>query len=202
MKKYYSLLEDSSEENQIVPDKEELYNIDKVFKGADSIYSVEQYFIYQGKKVVQWDERNKLIVNKNGVWQDYLACAIGWPLLSEKFKKILADLKIDDVQFLPISIENTKTNISKIYYVLNILRVIDNGYDLANTEHMYEKDANGKDVLFILDPKPKVIYEKINKYDIFRIREGFGYIYISERIKELLVKNNITGVDFQPVITV
>jgi hypothetical protein len=203
MKKYYNPIYDDSCKNPIVPDEEEIFSIDEVFPGANLIYSIDMYFAYQGKIVEKWDVRNTLFYSKGKVLQDYLSCAIGWPLVSLRVKEIFEDLNIYNVQFLPVNIKDKKTNnINSEYFVLNTTTMLTEAIDLKQTKHKYVKDGKGKDILWISDPRPRVFLSKISEYDIFRIKEVWPKIYISDRLVSEFRQRKISGFDYVEVITV
>lgn len=188
-------------EGIINPDEEVLYNIKNVFPGAKEIYSVDQYFIYECQKVINWDVKNSLTYDEGSIFKDYQPCAIGWPLFSQKTKNLINENEIDGVQFLPINIVNRKTNeINKNYYTVNILNSVNEAVDLNKTLHHYSKDADNNDVLMIDDPRPKIIYEKVKNLNIFRIKENPFSIYISETVKKLFERHNITGIEYTKVL--
>jgi hypothetical protein len=203
MEKYYNPMYDDICENPIVPDKEEIYSIDEVFLGANQIYRVDRYFAYQGRIVEKWDLKNTLLYSKGKVFLDYLPSGIGWPIVSFKVKEIFDDLHISNVQFLPISIKHKKTGrLNSDYFVLNITKIITDVIDLKQTEHYYVENSKGEMVLWIIDPGPKVLLNKINKFDIFRIEEDWPKIYLSEKLVNEFKERNITGLGYKGVITV
>jgi len=200
MKDYFYLMNDAYKpKDPIVPDENKLFNMDKLFDGITNLYSYEQYFIYECKNVKNWDENNTLIYSDGTVFSDYLACALGWPLISNNIKNIFEQLNINNIQYLPIKIINKITNkINTNYYVLNIITKLKNGYNLSETKHDYNIDENGVKILSIIDPKPVLNYEVVKDFDIFYL-EGTTYLYISEKIKKEFKKNKVTGCDFGKV---
>ena len=113
------------------------------------------------------------------------------PIISDKLKKILEKLENDlpFMQFIPV-----KSNIKIDYYVLNLL---ENIYCFDWDESEYTRYP---EFLTELQDRPDeisklvLVKEKIGKRNIFRMEEQSVHIFISDKLSDILVENDITGI--------
>ena len=173
-------------------------------KGNDSFMS---HTFVSAKPFDNWKEDFSFYYDidniKNGeIFKDALSNNKGWFVVSEKFKLILEKINTE-IQFLPIAIHEKNNNgPSYTYYIANILTTVDalclelSNYFIMNIPNfkpiyniakygIYESKTEGKD-LFKLT---------------FRNEVEMGPIFISEKAKKIIERNNITEVSFRKLKT-
>ncbi|MGG3844724.1 imm11 family protein [Aeribacillus composti] len=157
----------------------------------------EQYELSEGKYIHNWNSEITFYFDpKEGErLTDYLANNLGWFIVSERFKAILE--KVDDgIQYLPINVVIKGENkILKGFSVANILNVVD-ALNLENSDYsVFELD--GESIYSI--KKYALCKEAIQSKHIIKLKGDEIPIFISEELRELIEKNNITGCDFLEV---
>ncbi|MFW6029466.1 MAG: imm11 family protein [Halanaerobiales bacterium] len=192
--KYYKIIsgEENSQENEIVCFSEENY---------ESKYHLKENDIYKGKCFENWDRNFTFYYEKSEgyVSKDYLANNLAWPIISSKFKRILDDIGVPEVQYLPINIEEKYTG-KKLegFTVVNIITLLD-ALDLENSVYT-EFKARGKKMLSI--KKYALQQEKVRGYNFVRLKKSKYSTFISEIVRNKLVENKITGCDFLEISVV
>lgn len=177
MKKY--------EQNGIMAYHSELYGID--------VHSVER-----GILIGNWNEKISFYSDEveGSIFTDYVCNDLVWFIISEKFKIALEEIKVEGLQYLPVSIVNKRNGVRLgNYYVINICNLID-AIDIEESECF--EIGNGL-YSFITYAIRK---EKANGLDIFRTKQDNIPIFISERIRNVIKSNNITGCDFIKIKTI
>jgi hypothetical protein len=187
MKYFKLLLDDDGCEDDIVCYHKEMYGIG-------------QYDVLKGRMLSHWDERVALFYDpiKGNIPTDYLANSLGWFLISINFKSILEHLD-PDIEYKPISIinQNDKRFLME-YYVANILDLVD-ALDLSQSDYsVYE--AKGKKITAIR--KYALNKNKLEGKNIFKLVGDEIPIFVSEKFKNIVEANGITGCDFLEVKTV
>ncbi|MCX7747914.1 MAG: hypothetical protein N2645_13655 [Clostridia bacterium] len=190
--KYYKLTYD--DEMQI-PDKIAC----KVEDGFEAKYSINKNDIYQGSQFDYWNSSFTFYyrAQDGDIATDYLVNDLGWPVISPKFREILVQTnEVNNVQYLPIKIieEKTKKELNG-YSVINILDLID-AIDLNHS--LYRTlEAKGRKVLifthYALDSK------KLGGLHLVRLKDPIFPTFISEALKNELLKSRLTGLDFSEV---
>ncbi|MCK4261255.1 MAG: hypothetical protein KAX49_19940 [Halanaerobiales bacterium] len=182
--KFYKLLYDYENDN------------DAICCMSDELYSIGQYDVEKGKSIDHWDSRITLYYDpmEGNKETDFLGNDLGWLIVSEKVKKILEEGQIEGIQYLPIKILNKKTNqYLKNYYVVNICNLVD-ALNLDQSEYdVFELDENEKIIsvkLFAVNGN------QLKRIDIFKLKDDNIPKFVSERVKKILMKYNVTGFDF------
>lgn len=182
--RFYKLLMDGSDDRDVVA-----YCTDT--KGF------EQYELSEGKYIHNWDREITFYFDpKEGErLTDYLANNLGWFIVSERFKAILEEID-DGIQYLPINLVSKGENkILKGFSIANILNVVD-ALDLENSDYIvFELD--GESIYSVR--KYALRKETIQSKHIIKLKGDEIPIFISEELKELIERNNITGCDFLEV---
>lgn len=135
-------------------------------------------------------------------------------IVSERFKSTFEAEEIDNVQFIPIYI--FKKDEAHQYFLLRALKVCMECIDFSNTtisimkttweeeKRIQVKDLNEFQILVESTRLPQSIKisafkisEKCN-YDFIRLDYTYGVptFFISERLKEILLQNKITGIRY------
>ncbi len=122
---------------------------------------------------------------------DYLSGTEGYPIVSTRFKDILTDISPGFLEFFPVQLICEKTKeIDTSYFFVNILNNIP-CLDWAQSK--YEKFGLADVVINVskLVIKPDVIRDR----NIFRIAELPVLIFVSDKLKSILEKEAISGVE-------
>ena len=139
---------------------------------------------------------------KDGVlFTDNLSNAEGWLTVSKKFKDLTEKLIQNEVQYFPIKIINTKDQTENHdYTVLNIIDLVD-GLDLENSIYRVIRytDNDGKECTHNSIQKFALKKEIVEGHHLFRLKGQTISVFVSEALKDVIVKNNMIGFDFLEV---
>lgn len=116
-------------------------------------------------------------------------------IIDEKVKGIMDSAKLEDIQYVPITIEKQE------YYILNIMKMIFDSLDLKKSVVMtFPHDFPNEKVRGEIGTIWKtVLYKNKIQGHIFRISEYPSNIFVDEYFKDLIEKNGLTGIDFQKI---
>ncbi|MCD7034560.1 maleate cis-trans isomerase [Metabacillus sp. GX 13764] len=183
--RYFKLLKDYSDEEEVL-----------CF--CENTLGWEQYELSEGKTINNWDKELTFYYDPVEGKQipDYIHNNLSWFIVSPQFKNILMETDESGVQFLPLNIVN-KENEHSIhdYSVANIINVVD-AIDLENSTYSFFELDNKK----IYDITRYALNEdKINGKHIFKLKGDEIPIFISELVKGIIEKSDITGCDFLEV---
>ncbi|MCL2512373.1 MAG: hypothetical protein FWF08_00610 [Oscillospiraceae bacterium] len=129
---------------------------------------------------------------------DYLDNSKDWLAVSKKFMDLTKGLIKDSVQAFPIKVVNIKDKSENFdYTVLNIVDLVD-GLDLENSVYRVIKFPPGfnDDHTFNSIIKYAIKGETVGGHHIFRLKDSDAPIFVSETLKDIIQKNNLTGFDF------
>jgi hypothetical protein len=162
------------------------YGIAYAPKGTD------QFIVpFSGNEVKEWKEIEFEL--RDGIFADYLANNKGIRLCSEDLRKII-DVNLseqDKIQWLPISIKDVKINEVRNYFILHFPVNL----DAVNEKESLINKANGMII------KPVLSKEKVNDFNIFTLPNSVGITtFISKNMKNAILKEDITGLDFLKAI--
>jgi hypothetical protein len=185
--KYYKLMFDyKNSEGNVVCNSDEMYGIDR-------------YELEQGRYFDKWDNRFTFFYdpNQGDKWTDYLSTDLGWFVISTKFKETLDRIGVTNIQYIPVRIKNVvDDSLVERYFVANICSLID-ALDLENSDYsVFELDENEK-VLSVR--KYALKRNAIKGLHVFRVEKSQMAIFVSEKVKEEVERNKITGCDFLEV---
>jgi len=186
--KYYKLLMDLDRPNDIVAH-------------CINDFGIEDEELTIGKEFQGWDDRFKFFYDKTEgtIATDYLANDMCWFVVSDKLKIIMETMN-SNIQFLPIEVLEKESEKKLIYYVANILKLVD-ALCLEKSDY-FETDIPNIGIIYTISNY--AIYEKkVQNIDIFKLSGNQEIpIFISEDFKEAILKNDITGIDFLEVKTI
>lgn len=116
-------------------------------------------------------------------------------VVDEKVKKIMDVEDMENIEFIPIEIEQQQ------YYIINIVNMLYDSLDWHKSVIMtYPEDFPNKAVRGKIGTIWKtVLYKNRIKGHIFRIAEHTSDVFVDEYFKDLIEKNGFTGIDFQKV---
>ncbi|MDR2910268.1 MAG: hypothetical protein LBV47_02725 [Bacteroidales bacterium] len=130
--------------------------------------------------------RKFTIEMRYGIFPDYLITDLNIPLCSGKMKNIIARncRNSSDIHWLPVDVRHGNSVVE--YYILHIPHYIADVIDL-------EKSDRDKDVIF----SPHFRQELIEDKDIFASEDDTTTVYFSQRLKDTLEKENLSGLGFE-----
>lgn len=134
---------------------------------------------------------------RQGEMQDYIGNSLAWPIMSEKMKKTI-DRNLtgeEGIKWIRVNIK-AATQIYT-YYLLSFKKNLD---VLDKNKTIY---VSGTDHII----KPVFSLEKIKQYGIFHKPDSlFGNItaaiYVGEKLKKEILKEKLSGVDFERVAVI
>lgn len=130
---------------------------------------------------------------------DYLANDKGWFVVSDKLKRMMESLNTE-IQYLPVEVWPKNGGASYQYYIANILKVVD---ALCLEESDYFTTNTKKFGPIHTVSKFAVYEDKVAGADVFKLdnRQEIP-IFVSERFKERMEEEGITGIELMRIRTV
>lgn len=184
--RYYKLFYDDSNENDVVCTSSELL-------------SLNQYDLIKGVRNEKWNESFSFHFDskKNNKLTDFLGNDLDWLVVSEKLRNIILLFDSVDAQFFPVDVVDfpRKRKVCANYYVVNVLNVID-CLDLNNSDYS-SFTVEGEEVYSIR--KYALKQNKLTENHLFKIKGSEFSLFVSEKFKNELTKNNISGISFLEV---
>ena len=165
-------------------------------------YGIQQYELNSGKEYNNWDNRFEFYYDKNegDTVTDYLANDKGWFLISDKFKMLIESFNIK-AQFFPVKIKEINTNKYLLdFYICNIINVVD-ALCLEESDYF---TINTKSKGVINSIKKFAVYKsKLLSVDMFKLGDGHNIpIFISQKFRDELCSQNITGIELLKIKSV
>ncbi|MBZ9686134.1 hypothetical protein G9F72_007280 [Clostridium estertheticum] len=171
------------------------YERNGVMAYHSELYGIGMHDIIRGNHLYNWDKRitfNYTPDNGSEI-TDYICNDFRWLIVSNKFREAFENAHMTGIQYLPLSIINKETGIALgEYYVANICNLIE-AVDMGQSE--YIELMPGKYVFASFAVKE----DKINSFDIFRLKEYNVSILLSEKFKNIIKINKLTGFNFTKV---
>lgn len=185
--KYYKLLYDYEHEDNSI-----FLEIDEKTLSFDR-YEVEKGIEFCDWNVdikVNYDNGNKRVIT------DYVPNDLSWFIVTDKLKSIIESMKNNKVQYLPIRARSKDESEVLDLHLVNICNIVD-ALDLENSKYsVHEIDENEK---MISVQKYAIKGSVIKDIDLFRLKDHYMSIFISEKLKKAMEKNGITGCDYLEV---
>lgn len=184
--KYYKLSIDMERENDIICH----YKND---------YGIQQNSLIVGKFFEDWDNRFEFYYTEEEgtVWTDYLANDKGWFLISSKLKNLLKLLNTD-IQFIKVKVKKEDSEEAfREYYIANIIKVVD-ALCLEKSQY-FETEIEGIGTIYTVS-KYGIYADKTDGADIFKLSNRQQIpIFVSETFKDMIEKENITGISLSEI---
>lgn len=179
--RYYKLVMDAEGENDIV------------CHYRDDLGILQNTF-HVGKFYEGWDGRFEFFYDETegDILTDYVANDKGWFVVSSKLRNMLKTMNTA-IQFLPVRIiEKNSKKILEDYAIANILRVVD---ALCLDKSVYFKtEIPGIGTVYTVS-KYGIYAEKTEDSDVFKLANRQEIpIFVSERFKERIEEENVTGI--------
>lgn len=174
------------------------YDVDKYEENGVMAYcnnDINMHIVTKGRYIEEWDNNISFYFNscEGNEMTDFIDNVFGWTIVSERFKNIMETNNIDGFQYLPTTVINKDNNKSEKCYVLNMIKVVD-AIDLDNSEYIESRVK-----VFI---NRVINKDKINGEDVFKLKEDYDSIIISEKVKLIIENNKFTGFSFRKVKTI
>lgn len=186
--RFYKLGMDTERTDDIIAHYEEDFGI-----GLNTMVVAERYEGWDGRFTFFYDQ------SEGRCPSDYLANDKGWFVVSGKLKKMMETLNTD-IQYLPVKVREKSGGPAHPYYIANILRVAD-ALCLEQSDHVstYLKKMD----LTVHTVSKYAVYEaKVEGADVFKLADQQKIpIFVSERFKEKMEKENITGIELYEIRT-
>ena len=144
--------------------------------------------IVVGKKGLVYVE----VTENDPVWTDYPANSFAWPIFSEKFMTLIGENTSDEDKIDWINLQVEHFGITRSYYILRFNKLHDI-IDSKNTLYVENTD------LIIRPCFRAEAFEKIQiasiptSHNLWKITSG---LYVSERLKNTIMKHKIKGLEF------
>ena len=156
-----------------------------------------------------------LILHKNSNYTDFLSCVyrkVGF-IISERVKNILIQLDLPEHKLYNAKVYKDD-NIFKKYWSFVFYENIEENIDFTSTP-FFIKESFKEDIPIKIYSKndlhnkinelsslktvysTNVILKKHPSYDIFYLHKGNSKVYISKNFRNLLIEENITGIDIR-----
>lgn len=142
------------------------------------------------------DEENiETKIIRYGVKDNFIDNPQSLLIADQEVKEVMELKKISDIEFIPVKIDEAE------YYVLNITNIIYESLDMKKSLLMTfpndfpNKKVRGK-IGTIWEP---VLYKNKIRGHIFRIAEFPRSIFVDEYLRDIVKKNEFTGIDFQKI---
>ncbi len=178
---YFKLMMDAQGENDIVCH----YQDD---------FGIRQNVLNVGKICEGWDGRFEFFYDETEgyVLTDYAANDKGWFVVSNKLRTILKTMNTA-IQFLPVRIiEINSKKIVEDYSIANIIRVVD-AFCLEKSKY-FKTEILGIGTVYTVS-KYAIYAEKTEDSDVFKLANRQEIpIFVSERFKERIEEENVTGI--------
>lgn len=165
-------------------------------------YGIQQNTLNVGKYFEGWDDRFEFFYTKEegDIWTDYLANDKGWFLVSNKLKILLESVNTE-IQFIKVKIKekNNKNNF-KEYYIANIIKSVD-ALCLDKSKY-FATEIEGLGTIYTVS-KYGIYADKTDDADVFKLSNRQQIpIFVSERFRNLIEKENITGISLTEISVV
>lgn len=181
--KYYKLIYDYENDDHYV-------NCD-----VGVIGDIDEYSVSNGNYIKDWSEVRFTYNSEDGsVLSDYIANVYRWLIVSKKFKELIEEaVKENVIQYLSVNLFDIKNGVENTgYKIANLLDIVD-ALDLEHSKYdVFELD----DEKIISVKKYALKEEMVQGHDIFRLKDYTIPIFISERIKDVIENNSLTGFAF------
>ena len=149
---------------------------------------------WKGQRIDSWDQSSiRLISSNQEIALDCLPNILSWLILSNKAVSTFEKTGINNIQVFPVNIAFGKQGYELNYNIVNILTRI-SALDRNRSDFVCWDDGS-EDIKFIR----KVVLDKTKLPDdihIFFLKEGTGYIVVSDVLKNALLEQDMTGFEF------
>lgn len=141
------------------------------------------------------DKKIELKIIQDGIKDNFLENTQKLLIIDSKVKNVLDMNDFQEVEYIPIEIEN------QIYYIINVLKVNSDCLNLEKSKILrFPSDFPNLNVRGKIGTIWKtVLYKEKIQGHIFRIKEYPSDIYVDELFKCLIEENGFTGIHFRNI---
>lgn len=162
-------------------------------------FGIQQNALNIGKIFKGWDERFEFYYDKQegDIWTDYIANDKGWFVVSSKLKELLESINTE-IQFFMVKIkEKNRDEVINEYYIANIIKVVD-ALCLEKSRY-FETEIEGMGTIYTVS-KYGIYADKTDEADVFKLSNWQQIpIFVSEKFKDLIERENITGISLAEI---
>ncbi|OCA83656.1 Imm43 family immunity protein [Bacillus sp. FJAT-27986] len=183
--KYYKLLKDYNNKFEIGITCNEDYNWNN-------------YDLSTGGFVENWGKPLifDYLRNEDEIIADYALNDLSLFIISPKFNTLLSKFALDNIQMLSVILRNQKSNLLiEDFIIANVLEVV----DAINYEHSTYDVFDLDDDQVYSFVKYAINRNEIYGKHIFKLKGAEQPIFISEKVKDEIERQGITGCDFLEV---
>ncbi len=125
---------------------------------------------------------------------DYLLNIKRWPIVHKRVADVLGENEISGIRFYPIKlIDVVSDKINNNYYLMYIENFID-AFDMQRSKFVHNEEYD----FYTFVPKKTFMNTKeCAGYDIFRCKRSLSNIFVSQKFKDIVEKNQWTGFHFE-----
>lgn len=167
---------------------------------VENLNTTDRYDLEKGLEISNWDMNIIMSFDpdEGQRFSDYIANNLGWFVVTSRFKEILEKVQDFELQFIPIKLKNRRDgNLQEIFFLVNICSLL-SGLDLEHSKYSIFTTGDEK----VISVKVYALKKNVIKmHHIFRLKESNLAIFVSEELKNIIQKNEITGCDFLEVKT-
>ena len=158
-----------------------------------------------GKTIDDWNVETHLWSDEpewDGMPDDMLANALGWPIFSQRLRSVLAHGEIGtrDIQYLPIQVTRSTGEELPGFAVANIitrLPALDRDHSfMLSVDHDEIDPLTGMPNVSGIG-KAALKSDLLHGHDVIRLLEFFPSVFVSERFVKIFNKNKFTGTTFR-----
>ena len=163
----------------------------------------DSYCLNTGTPIYDWEG---IVFSYNScegkIISDYISNSLDWFIVTEKFERLLDSNGYipDTCQALPVDVQDESgLNRTITAYAINIIDYLFDAIDFEKSDYSI---LRYEDIEMTSIRKFVLKQEMISGHDIFCLKESPMYKFVSEKIKNLITDNELTGFDFIEVSVV
>ncbi len=167
-------------------------------------YNFKEDDFKAGKEILNWPSDIFFRASQNkyyGIPDDVVQNAYMIPMYSKKLIDELSNAGIGGIQYLPIRVLNYKEEVQNIFCIANLLHYIE-AFDFSKSNYnRFSDDFPNPNVRGEIAGVTKFVLakEKLEGFDIIRLKEYNQRFFVSEKFLDVFEKNNFTGYSFKEV---
>lgn len=125
---------------------------------------------------------------------DYVENSPQWLIISDRFKAILEEFHVEEIEYLPVKIKNHKGRMASEHYWIASFLVLTEAVDRESS--IFDDDPGSEDGIFSFDKL--VLRQDILKSGpmIFRLKEEPMTVITRQDVVERIEEEGLTGVEF------
>lgn len=127
---------------------------------------------------------------------DYFANNLSWLIVSSRIKDILVKCNLGMYEFVSVINRNNEEVIGYLVHCMNIMDAFDEKNSIC-TRKKYDNNGKTYELLSVL--KYAVDVNKIGNIDMFKLIDSEIPVFVSQKLKNMLIKNEAKGFDFMKI---